>query len=275
MNQRIDEDAFSAFEAAGWEERAGTYGAFVERVTARVGGPVLDAAGVGPGTRVLDVGTGPGWLAGRAAGRGARAVGVDRAEGMLEIARSRHPDIEFVRGDAEALPFADGSFDAAVACFLLLHLARPERAAAELARVLVPGGRVAATVWDEPSTSRLLGVIIDAVAAAGAQPPTDLPPGPPMFRFADDAEFERLLSDTGLDEVAVETVRFEEPILGPDELWDGLMQGSVRTRPLILGQPDEVQRDIRAHFDQMTEELRTGDRYAVPVSVKLASGRRP
>jgi cyclopropane fatty-acyl-phospholipid synthase-like methyltransferase len=98
MNQGIEEEAFSAFEPAAWEERASTYGAFVERVTVRLADPMLDEARIVPGTRLLDVGTGPGWLAGRATERGARAVGVDLSEGMLRIARSRHPDIEARRG---------------------------------------------------------------------------------------------------------------------------------------------------------------------------------
>ena len=59
----VDLDAFDAFEAAGWEERAVAYERFFAPIADRVVGPLLDAASVGAGTRVLDVATGPGWVA--------------------------------------------------------------------------------------------------------------------------------------------------------------------------------------------------------------------
>lgn len=224
--------------------------------------------------RILDIATGPGHLAARAAERDARAVGIDLAEAMLDEARSRHPGIEFRQGDAEELPFADASFDAAVAGFVLLHLGRPEQAAAEAARVLAPGGLAAFTVWDEPVRCRFLGVLIDAVAEAGATPPADLPAGPPIFRFADDAEFASLLSGAGLADVSVEAIAFAQPIASADELWEGLMCGTVRMSPLILGQTEAVRRRIRSSFERLLEEYRSGDAFAVPVAAKLASGRK-
>ena len=108
------------------------------RATALAIEPLLDAAAVGPGVRVLDVGCGLGTLAAAAAARGATVTGVDLASGMLEEARRRHPSIEFVLADAEALPFADGAFDVALGAFVVNHLPHPERAAAELARVAAP-----------------------------------------------------------------------------------------------------------------------------------------
>jgi ubiquinone/menaquinone biosynthesis C-methylase UbiE len=60
------------------------------------------------------------------------------------------------------LPFPDGSFDAATCAFLLLHLGRPEAATAEAVRLLAPDGRAAYTVWNEPSRSRWIGVVLEA-----------------------------------------------------------------------------------------------------------------
>jgi SAM-dependent methyltransferase len=179
-----DADAFNAFEAAGWETHAAGYEEFFGPITTRLVEPLLDAAGVRPGARVLDVASGPGYVAARAAERGASVVGVDIAEAMISLARRLHPQLEFRHGSAEALPLRDESFDAALGNFVVLHLGRPEQAAAELARVLVPGGRVALTVWDLPDRARFIGVFLDAVAAAGATPPEDLPVGPPFFRFS-------------------------------------------------------------------------------------------
>ena len=243
---------------AGYED-------FFVPITARLAAPLLDAAGVGPGTTVLDVATGPGHIAAAAARRGATVVGVDVAEGMLARARAAHPEVMFRHGDAEALPFDDGSFDAVVAGFLLLHLGRPEQAAAEFARVLRPGGRVALTMWDFPDRSRFLGVLLDAIAEAGAQPPPDLPPGPPIFRFADESELVRLLGD--FEDVTVETVVFGLPFGSRDALWRGLLGGTVRLSVLVLRQPPEVQERIRAAFDRIV-----GDAEELSVSVKLATG---
>src|SRR5690348_15622964 len=110
----IDADAFNAFEAEGWERQAAGYDAFFGQITSRLIDPLLDAAGVGPGASVLDVATGPGYVAERAAERGAKVVGVDVAEAMVALARGRHRELEFHRADAEALPFPDESFDAVV-----------------------------------------------------------------------------------------------------------------------------------------------------------------
>jgi len=271
-----DAVAFDAFEEAGWgTKEAADYDALAGRVTSRLADPLLDAVAAGPGNRVLDIATGPGYVAARAAERGAESVGLDFSETMLAYARSRSPGVEFVRGNATELPFPDDSFDAAIAAFLLLHLGRPDDAVAEAVRVLAPDGRAAFSVWDEPSRGRWLGVMFDAIAAAGASPPTDVPPGPPIFGLADETKFTRLLTDAGLAEVAVETVEFPLELESSEELWAGLIDGTVRVRPLVLAASPEMLRTIRTHFDELLDEYRTEDGFDVPVSVKLASGRKP
>src|SRR3954453_8826636 len=101
----VDADAFNAFEAAGWEERVSGYDDFFAPITTRLVGPLLDAAQVDRGTRVLDVASGPGYVAAAAAERGAVVIGVDIAEGMISLARRRYPALDFRSGNAESLPF--------------------------------------------------------------------------------------------------------------------------------------------------------------------------
>ena len=271
----IDPDAFNAFEASGWEKKAGGYDRLVGHVTSRFAGPLLDAADVTRGTRVLDVATGPGYVAAQAAERGASVVGADVAAAMVSLATRLHPGIEFREADVQELPFEGGSFDAVVGNFLIMHLGRPDQAMAELVRVLVPGGRIALTAWDFPERSRLLGLFLDAVGEAGATPPEDLPPGPDVFRFSADEEFDALMRAQGLEERTVERVELTHRVATADELWAGFLAGSLRVAVLITTQPAEMQQRIRAAFDRLVEEYRRDDGLELPISAKLASGRKP
>jgi demethylmenaquinone methyltransferase/2-methoxy-6-polyprenyl-1,4-benzoquinol methylase len=98
---------------------------------------------VWPGDRVLDACCGTGDLAVEAERRGGRVVGLDFSEPMLERARRKSGAIEWVQGDALALPFGDAEFDAATVGFGVRNLADLEGGLRELARVLRPGGKLA------------------------------------------------------------------------------------------------------------------------------------
>lgn len=269
----IDPDAFDAFEASGWEERASGYDRFFGSITRQLVEPLLDVGSVGVGTRVLDVATGPGYVAGQAAERGASAVGVDVAGAMVTLARRLHPGLDFREADAQALPFKDASFDAVLGNFVILHLGRPEQGVAECVRVLARGGKLALTAWDLPDRACVLGVFLDAVAEAGAPPPPDVPAGPDFFRFSADEEFDALFARHGLEDREVRTVAFTHRVSTPDELWDGLLGGTVRTSALIVRQSEEMRHRIREAFDRRLEEYQSAEGFELPVSVKLASGR--
>ncbi len=102
-----------------------------------------------PGERILDVATGTGWTARRIAEHGASVTGVDFGEEVIAAARriDATGSIDFQVGDAESLPFEDGSFDAVTSTFGVMFCGNPERAAKELARVCRPGGRIALATW--------------------------------------------------------------------------------------------------------------------------------
>jgi SAM-dependent methyltransferase len=265
---------FGEFERAGWDEQAIGYDRMLGRVTARLVDPMLDAAALGPGARLLDVACGPGDATAAAAARGAIAVGVDLATAMVQVARRRHPGVPFLRATAEALPFAPGTFDAVLGGLLVHHLAEPVPVVRELARVLAPGGRLVLTAWDVPERCALVGVLVDAIAEVGAAPPADLPPGPPFFQFSTDAALAGLLTGGGLGGAEVHTVAFAHPVADVGTLWTGLMRGTVRSSALVVRQPDGVRRAIRAAFDRLARRSAAGPRLAVPVSVKRAVARR-
>ena len=142
-------------------------------------------------------------------------------------------------------------------------------------RVRAPGGRVALTFWDRPERARVLGVLLEALATAKASPPEDIPVGPPIFRFSDEQEFARLLGSQRLEDIQVRTVSFTHLEPSPDTLWRGLLGGTVRTSALVLRQTSEMQRQIRAAFARIVQQYQVGGRLELPVSVKLASARKP
>ena len=108
-----------------------------------------------PGAKVLDVACGTGNLAIPLARQGAIVTGVDIATNLLAQGRERaaaeNLTVTFDEGDAEKLPYADGSFDAVVTMFGAMFAPRPELVAAELARVLKPGGLLAMANWNPAS----------------------------------------------------------------------------------------------------------------------------
>ena len=271
----IDADAFRTFEQEGWDERADNYRQFFTAVSDHNVGPLLEAAEIGAGDRVLDVGCGPGDLAAAAASRGASVVGADLSQVMVAMARSRHPELEFQQADAERLPFPEGTFDAVVANLLIPHLPRPEVGLAELVRVLKQGGRLAVSMWDRPERCRLLGVIWEAIVEVGAPPPPGIPPGPPPFRYSDEDELGQLLRSSGLRQVRQRRVSFSQFVATGEEVWNGWIEGSVRTASSVNGQPAAIQGRIRDAFDRRIGAFGTDRGLVLPVSFLVASGQKP
>ncbi len=118
--------------------------------------PLLDAARIKPGQRVLDVACGTGVLARAAAlrvGPEGSVAGVDVGAGMLAVAKCLEPTVQWRQGNAESLAYADESFDAVVSQFGLMFFADRHSALREMLRVLIPGGTLAVAVWDSLENS--------------------------------------------------------------------------------------------------------------------------
>jgi SAM-dependent methyltransferase len=267
-------DAFGAFERQGWSEgRAAPYHHGLGAITSRPADALLDLARVGEGSRVLDVATGPGYLAGRAAARGASVVGVDFSDEMLELAASLQPSITFQQADAAALPFGDGSFDAVVAAFLMPHVADLPAVCAELARVVRPGGRLAFATWD-PESENFTRFLFETIAESGAVPPPSLPPGPPFFQYARSDEFTELFAGAGLSDITIESTSFTHHVDDLDAFWTDLVGGTVRASVLIRAQGAELQDRIRRMYGERLERWRVSGGWDISCAVKLGAATR-
>jgi len=129
---------------------ADAYDRFMGRFSTLLASGLADLAGVEAGQRVVDVGCGPGALTAELVRRvGPDAVAaVDPSEPFVAAARERHPGVDVRLATAEALPFGDGEFDAALAQLVVHFMSDPVAGLAEMARVTRDGGAVAASVWD-------------------------------------------------------------------------------------------------------------------------------
>ncbi len=182
--------------AEHWGRRPRDWATLAEPSNEPLFAEVLTRLGVGPGTRLLDIACGSGYAAAMAAARGARVTGIDMTPELIEIARRRVPDGDFVIGGMDDLPFEATSFDAAVGFNAFQFADGPTRAIGEAARVVKPGGFVAATTFAEPerneSTALHLALepLRDAAPATGRHLPYELSAAGGLERLLESASLE-------------------------------------------------------------------------------------
>jgi SAM-dependent methyltransferase len=264
-------DPFWEFERQGWNAAADSYeecwsdtGLFIE--------PLLDAAAVREGSKLLDLACGPGLVSEAAVERGATPAGLDFAPTMIERARMRCPGLTFVEGDAQNLGFEDGVFDAVTMNFGILHLSKPEAALSEARRVLVPGGRFAYTVWVEEG--HIADEILDAAIAAHAAP-VELPHGPPVYRFADADVARAALAEAGFDGEAaeVETITAPWRVPTPEFPFEAHMRAGVQQAGVLRAQSPERQEAITKAIAEGVRPYADGDGYTLPIVARVVSAR--
>ena len=234
---------------------------------------VLDAAGVGVGTRLLDVGTGTGVVAVAAWGRGARVVAVDAEPDMVAYAAHNAPGARVRLGVLPQLPFGADEFDATVGNFVLNHVGRPREALAELRRVTRPGGAVAVTVWPVPPAAgqALWGRVVQA---AGVQRPAHLPALATEDDFGrTEAGLAELLREAGLRDVRCRTLEWEHRA-GRTEWWRGPASGVATIGQVVTSQSAEMVAEIRRWYEVLAREFATpSGELVLPHTALLACGR--
>ena len=274
IQKSAEPEAFQAFERAGWDAGIEGYERHLAPVTLQAAEALLDAAGVGSDMRVLDVCTGTGILSAATAARGARAVGLDFSAAVVALARRRVPQAAFLEGDAQALPFADESFDAVVCGYGIIHCPDPEKALAEMARVLRPGGRAAISVWAAPAPDNGFGLFLGALKAHGRLD-VELPHGPDFFQFSAPDRLEASLRAAGLTETGFRSVPQTWHLARPQEMVPAFREGTVRTQALFAAQTERAQVAITKAVEEALARFRARPGgYEVPMPALVGWGSR-
>ncbi len=251
-SQTTDDQAVVALKRQHRDTWAdGDYPAVAEHIADALPAAVLDAVEVA-GTRLLDVATGSGNLAIAAAAAGATVTGLDLVDELLEVARDRAEarglQIEWVEGDAEALPFADASFDVVASVVGVQFAPRSRVVADELVRVCRPGGTIVLVNW---TPGGLIGQLFQTMARYLPAPPAFVTPPP---RWGDEAHLRELFAGAGevrctlgtnpfdFDSVE-EYMAFFERNYGPTK--------RARERLIAEGTWDDLRADLRALYERL------------------------
>jgi ubiquinone/menaquinone biosynthesis C-methylase UbiE len=224
--------------------------------------------------RLLDVATGPGYVAAAAAKRGAVVTGIDFATAMLAEAQQQDPNIDFMEGDAEALPFPNESFDAVTINFGMVHFGKPEQALEEAHRVLRSGGRAAFTVWETPDKTIGFKIILDAIKAHGRLD-VPLPSGPPFFRFSDHEESRKAFLNADFIEPTAKVIPQVWRPSSPEEVFQAFYDGAARNGQLLRAQSAESLNAIRAAVQQEASIHEKNGILELPMPAVLVSAQKP
>jgi SAM-dependent methyltransferase len=250
----LDVRGFKEGQKAMWT--AGDFGKVAQRITS-VGEWLAQRAGAAPGVELLDVATGTGNVSIPAAQAGAKVTGLDITPKLLADQRERAAEagveIELVEGDAEELPFADGSFDRVTSCFGVMFAPRQRHAAGELLRVTRPGGEVVVAAWTPDS---VVGRVFRLTASYMPSPPEGFQP-PVMWGVEDhvrglfessgaELEFERR-SVTFEGESVEAWIARDEKILGPAVMAKAVLEQQGRYE------------QMRGELVEMHEQLNEAD----------------
>ena len=242
-----------------WGE--GTYERLAE-LLAPIHDELVERLAPSAGERLLDVATGTGAVAVRAARAGAAVTACDLAPGMIAKARAAAgaEEIAFDVADARSLPYGDGSFDVVASAFGVIFAPQPEAAAAELARVCRPGGRVGLTAW-----------VPDDEIAAIYEPFTEQSAFP-GDAWGDANSLERLLGDS----FGLELERHTWWATGRNgaEVWRLYSTSAPPLKALLESLPEERRPALRNAFVDLYERYRDSEGVRYPSEYLLAVGTR-
>ncbi len=278
---RFDPRRFKALERAGFNRIAGRY-AESAHLRAGLAQALLDVAALQAGQRVLDLASGPGLLAAAAAQQVAPdgfVLATDIAEGMLAEGARRCAALPaaplFATADAEQLCLADASVHTVLAGLALFIFPHPERALAEIRRVLIPGGQLVLSVWGRREEVPLISCAQDCIARILPPPKVQRPS---VFRYGDAELLEATLAAAGLSGIEIHTCDFSCPFDDADAYWQAFLDLAGGVAEALARLPESTHQRLRTAVVEDLQPFRTAEgenRYRVPARTLIAVARHP
>lgn len=258
---------FRATAAAGYDQSVGL-------MTLRYIPPLLRAASIAPGQRVLDIATGTGIAAeavASAIGPSGSIIAADISPAMVEKARERLTklaNITFAVEDGQTLTFADESFDSVVCNMGLMYFPDPARGLSEFHRVLRPGGRAAVSVLTTPECSAIARVPV----IIARHVPARTTEAEQQFALGSEQRLRSLFQEAGFREIqtATETFRFTYPSF--DAFFGGVERGAGSVGQEYTALPENLRHLVREETRREVSD--EGGTIEVDVKVGYGSGRR-
>jgi len=264
--------------AGGWEK----WDRFFDEQMAFLNHRLVADARLRSGMQVLDLGSGTGYpalLGAQTVGPSGRMIGVDLAEQMLAVARRKATalgleNVTFRTGDATSLPFEANSFDGMTSRFCLMFLPEIPKAGAEIARVLRPGGWVAAAVWSAPEKNPSIGLSMEAIKKVVELPPPD-PTAPGIFRLATPGDLAGMMQQAGLIDVAEQEFLAEWSYASAEEYYTSLMEIAAPVQNLMARLSAAQIQEVRRLITQAATPYQRGNSITFPIAVRMVAARKP
>ncbi len=264
--------------ASGWEK----WDEFFDRSMAFLNHRLVGDARARQGHRVLDLGSGTGYpalLTAQVVGPQGSVIGIDLAEQMLAAAERKASrlglsNVTFRTGDVTQLPFERESFDAVTSRFCLMFLPDIPKAAAEIARVLKPGGWMAAAVWSAPDKNPYLKIPIDTIMQFIELPPPD-PEAPGIFRLAKPGALPAMLEGAGFKDISEQEFVGDVQFASAQEYVASLMDIAAPIQNLFAKLSTEQQRQVKERIAETADRFKRNSLIALPIAVRFVSGRKP
>ena len=206
-------------------------------------------------------------------------IGIDVAESMLAIAGRKAKtlslaNVTFHAGDVTTLPFGAGSFDAVTSRFCLMLLPHIPKAAAEIMRVLKPGGWLAAAVWAAPDKNPFLLLSINVVKQFLHLPQPDQN-APGIFRLAKPGELAGMLQQAGLTDIIEQEFLAEWSYHSAEDYYQSLMDIAAPIQNLMAQLTPQQQREAEQKIVAAAEAYRRGTALVFPFAVRMVTAYKP
>ena len=298
------ETQFNHMELKNWEQGYEAYDQGFGPLTRQTIPTLLESADFPPVTasedraevRLLDVATGPGFVLTAAIDSVStnkrqqqttyHLTGLDITQNFLSLAKQRidtqlnhglQMKVDFIKGSAESLPFPDNTFDSITCNFGILHFFKPKVFLHESFRCLRPGGKVSFSCWAPPTRTEGFQIALQSIAEVGNPNVDGLPEGPNFFDFGDSEQAMYVLNEVGFEDTKV--IELSEMkwnnVKNGTMLYDVLLQGTSRSREILLGQTAEESVAIKSLMDKKYDTITNGGKRPLAMPAVVSSGQKP